>query len=160
MKKVLLALAIGASTMFAQADSYLYWMLAEAPSTTSSGYSPQPSFDDYAVRVYDGQKYLTFGNSDETFAYAESGQSYSNLLVSDPTVQSFMIELWNDPDANEASYRTSYINMASYIRPASEHALSGMMVAASQFHSVPEPTSGMMFLLGTMLLGLRRKKVA
>lgn len=163
MKKVLLTLAVVAGAMFAQADSYLYWMLDETPSTSADGYNPKPSFDDYAVRVFDvnGKKYLTFGNSDETFAAAQSGINYQSLL-SDPTATSFIIELWNDPGATEAAYAyyPTYSDIAAYIRPSSEHEIAGKLIAASRFTAVPEPTSGMMLLVGAMLLGLKRKKLA
>lgn len=160
MKKVLLTLAVVASAMFVQADSYLYWMLDEAPSTSpSSGYNPTPSFDEYVVRVFDGQSYLTFGNSSWDYMAAESGMNYS-CLIGDPTAKSFVIELWNDVEGKEAAYKTGNINMSDYILSSSEHVITGKLIKASDFYAVPEPTSGMMLLVGAMLLGLKRKKLA
>ena len=162
MKKLLFTLAVVACAAVVQADSYLYWMLDETPSSSATGYNPKPTFGEYTVKVKNGDNYLTFANPgmpdglNETYAV----QDFTYYSAGADGAASFIIELYNSEGA-EAAYRATFGagSLASYVRAEGDHAKI-LHIAASSFTAVPEPTSGMMLLVGAMLLGLKRKKLA
>lgn len=158
MKKFLLALFFIAGAVIAQADDYyLYWMLGENPASTGT------SDNYYAMVKSSGGEYLSFYTKDgSTYALVKengaflAGAQYKNYLGADPG-SSFMIELWNDTGA-EAAYTTGWLDLGNYASRGTDPTKYAPILASS-FHAVPEPTSGMMLLVGAMLLGLKRKRV-
>ena len=171
MKKLLLTLTLVSGAFFAQAaaDTYLYWMLDETPT---KGTPMGATYEDYyaRVKIVGSDTYLNFceggANAGDTL-YAEGSEiPYQMLLTgTDYSNKSFIIELWNDDALNantEASFRKTlaWSDVSKYITTGSEgHITPGTMEVGS-FSAVPEPTSGMMLLVGAMLLGLKRKKLA
>ena len=167
-----LLIAIGASA----SDSYLYWMVNTADTTPDySGYS-------YArIKAVDGgtETYLSIyeadfdqplevggvsGVSQSTVDdYADFGSSagfYASLAGINLSTASFIVELYNDDGKflaqsfNDGSYGTvsgMIYNGGISIPPA-------MPWKAGSF-DVPEPSSGLLMLLGMAGLALRRRKV-
>lgn len=154
MKKGLLMLAMVAAAVCAQAtDSYIYWMMDSMPSTFAEG---------GMVCVRQGNDtYLTFGTTEYDAAVAQTGFTYQNLLdVGSAVGSTYVFELWNDGSADPSFATRAYtyselVNMGAIA--STEHA-TAMHLGASDFNAVPEPTSGLMMLLGFALLGLKRKK--
>ena len=153
MKKLLILFAATlafASVRADSSDSYLYWMV----DTGSSGIT----FSDVAL----------FATSPDTFLQAVSaasggtsiGGSYASLAgLSNPATMSYYVELYNaSGDAIFQSEAFTYSSLANsiYTRTMASGATPYNM--AVNLHPVPEPTSGMMFLVGAMLLGLKRKR--
>jgi len=179
MKKIAMivasALAFGA---FAD-DSYLYWLVGDEIEMDGKTYS----YDTLTARVvaYDGDNTIevmnlygvstsgglvpvtagtsiTVENGDNSPYYAgiTSGIQSSNW--------SYFIELYNDSNVfvgrsegdglNYATAQSSdYLRTSGFTKPGGTWA-----VTAFTAKPVPEPTSGLMLLLGSALLALRRKR--
>lgn len=153
MKKSFLMFAMVMAAMFAHAtDSYLYWMMDSLPDTFSDGY----------VSVKDSNgTYLTFGDGTSDIAVAQTGYRYMNVVTL--SSGSYIFELWNESsdDPVFATEAISYAALSQYVASAGEHAPTGSFsLSGGDFHAVPEPTSGLMVLLGAAMLGLKRKKQA
>ena len=170
---VLLA-AIGASA----SDSYLYWMV------TTTGTKGADSFDyNYArIKAVDGgtETYLSIYEADfdqplevggvsgvskstvdDYAGFGSSAGFYASLAGINLSTASFIVELYNDDGKflaqsfNDGSYGTvsgMIYNGGISIPPA-------MPWKAGSF-DIPEPSSGLLMLLGMAGLALRRKKVA
>jgi hypothetical protein len=52
------------------------------------------------------------------------------------------------------------INMGALFKGSSMSSNVGNIASFGNFTSVPEPTSGVLFLIGGMLLGLKRRRMA
>ena len=176
MKKLML-LAIAVVAVTAQAD-LLYWQVATtSPSAgkyvadtgadTGIEYSyaklmvsPEPgtplsSTVDGGATSYTQVKANTFYN--EISVAAEVSSSYSE--------SSFWIELYNaDNQLVGKSQEASYSSLDAY-RSAAEFSsnwalASGGGWSGGTITAVPEPTSGLLMLIGAAMLGLRRRKIA
>jgi len=169
MKKVLLmAVALGA--MFASADSYLYWMIGDTSSYGSANYAK--------VRAFNGETdegYLALYYSDGTAVTTptDKGGVYVSEAKGDQDVglgmyaalgnllgntYSYIIELYNDKDvflaqSSEIAYSAQYVVDSGMGVP-------GGGAATGTAYAIPEPTSGIMVLLGMATLALRRRRRA
>jgi hypothetical protein len=167
---VALAIAIGST---ANAD-VLLWQVADNPSpSTGDGGVPWT----YAViKATDGSSDVTLGNIVGDYDGAEKvGASVFDIanvaarLPSDTstTAYSIYMELYdaNGMVATSQDAPVSLSTLTQYIS-ASENASNwGAMnkwggPGAGSFRVVPEPTSGLMLLMGAAMLSLRRKKRA
>lgn len=155
MKKVLFTLAVLA-TIAAQAD-YLYWMVDTPQSGTDISGNPT-SFDWATAQLWADDAIVgTLTKSDAELytlidSYAISGD------VSGWASKSFFIELYNsDSQWMAKSAAVSGSSLAQYITSTmSMNPPSGAWHGTS--YAVPEPTSGLLFLVGGMLLGLKRRR--
>ena len=157
MKKTIFALGM-LLALFAQAD-YIYWMVDSNPANGyawDTAYLKQQNGETVAqlgsLTWADAQDYL----ADDAYAYSTLGANY--------TEASFFIELWNDNKFAAQSTPQTYAQVknnifGSNMMNPSIAAGSGFMPAGSTY-SVPEPTSGLLFLVGGMLLGLKRRRQA
>ena len=164
MKKLfvlsLLSIAFNAMAV----DQYLYWMWMVDESAQLDG----GSFEGekyYAKVKTDSGDYLSFYNSPD--AAAPYGSIYAvDLTDSMPTFagvfnaapSSFIIELYSDSGCADGSW----VGMATLAYNPDNITTSGMgnppgIASASSFQSIPEPTSGLLLLLGVAGLALRRK---
>ncbi len=150
MKKILLIAAV-MGIGFANAD-YLYWLVSENPV---DGYNWSTAKVLQETTVIDTQSANEMADivALDTYAMAQMGN------YTDST--SFFIELYNAQDQviarsnlGTASSLRQYISTGTFDPPIGV----GFMPAAGSFQAVPEPTSGLLFLVGGMLLGLRRKR--
>ena len=162
MKKLLTILAIGFAVV-ANAD-YLYWMVD--PGVEGTGVSGgTTSFDwDKAVLKYEENNTVmemsstdaALYNSLNTYAIADIG------AANDYSGRSYFIELYNGDQWLAASEHKSASSLADYI--FGNNSMSPVAAAAfgksgtAGTYSVPEPTSGLLFLVGGMLLGLKRRR--
>ena len=158
MKKLLMSLAIfGACALMSAtaADSYLYWMV----DTSNSGLSETYKTFSTAVLKYSN------GNAEIDYAFAPEGGGTSTAVsmatIADAGNYSFWVELyaddgWYKAKSNEISASALvglYQSLQTGGTPANAQVFTNFTAQA-----IPEPTSGMMVLLGAMLLGLKRKK--
>lgn len=154
MKKILMSLAvIGAcAVMSAKADSYLYWMIDQ---DDASGYV----FDNAYLYAVDGSGNKTFLDASinddvrdapqQRFAFDTStyGSSYS-----------YLVELYADGTEDNNWVAMSSMSWDTFKGGLYQPTQQIKPVAFTSFTNVPEPTSGMMLLLGMGLLALKRKK--
>lgn len=157
------ALAITASGAFAEADSYLYWMVGNNVNLISG----QPTPFDYATVKLDEEYLYPYSGDTQLpqrgISANESGGTAAAYWGMFSEGDTFLFELWDYVDGvNDVmtGYREiSYSSLASYIRTvgtqaspsASPYVLNGV---------IPEPTSGLLSLFGLAALVLRRKRMA
>ena len=168
MKNMIKAVAFAVTfvlTMSASADdSYLWWMVSDTTGTQGVG-----AWDYATVTVFDGEGnnvgYLAPQNGSGVIGYDKTGnyainsaQSYIPSTYTEG--YTFLIELWTDSDAWVAKglNPVGYAALADYIYAGS--AGQGSLpydFGAGGWSAVPEPSSGMLMLIGMSLLALRRK---
>ena len=171
MKKLLMAMALAGAAMVASAeDKFLYWMVdvsdsrdyafnyatikAKDASGNESDYLwlyGQENADKIAQRLYaSNDAGTTTGGG--AFAGLENYGSDSQ----------FLFELWTD-GATDSPSRVGWTGWLTYDRIANNIFSAGNLSGASPFTVgstmlVPEPTGGLLTLLGLAVLALRRKQ--
>lgn len=172
MKKIIIIfLAFGASIV-ANAD-YLYWQVTDSSVSstqggTISGYTVASL---WAVKngVYTQleSSYISgfgpdgFETTSATYVSVPSANEYSVDLSSlgDLTGYSFFVELKTAADGTQLGY-SNFITgdeVETYVASGSLSEIPSVTVWHGDTYSAPEPTSGLLMLLGAACLGLRRK---
>ncbi len=152
MKKVIAILAVGVG-LAVHAD-YLYWMV---DTTAAAAYEPYT-----AVRLTDGTTEIDkyeFANAAALKDYQSDGSFFTATGTFDSS-QSFFVELYNGSTWFAQSAPMSYstlLSSGSLIKTGGIGPVSGN-AASFGTYNVPEPTSGLLFVIGGMLLGLKRKR--
>ncbi|MBQ3806631.1 MAG: PEP-CTERM sorting domain-containing protein [Kiritimatiellae bacterium] len=162
VKLIIAAAAVAiATTAMAEADSILYWMVDKPKYEDSS-----VAFDHVKIKAVDGGtgSYLYMFNQGASTGYdvafaKESGDTTGGLFsgLFDGNVDYFLIELFDDSDSRVAWQRVSY-QMAFDNGSISSPLAAGGATVYTISQVVPEPTSGILLLLGFAGLALRRKK--
>lgn len=175
MKKIIFTLAVVfAMAIPAVADSYLYWMT----DMTDERYKDSSYYDTVKIiakDVVDGgaTTYTALGFYAGNFDVDPMGSlSYDNVndapgmgitgyyadLSGISESATFYIELFKDGSSVAISDSILYSTAANFILDIDP---SGMFVPTSAPWSVkaPEPTSGLLMLLGMAALGLKRRKM-
>lgn len=160
------AVAVGAS--FAGVDSYLYYMVDAtnlkyndvAGSALSDTDVPVDEYTYAKVSTDGGQTYLTlYGSGGSTGTdELQLGKTGIAGFSSTPSFTSFLFEVYDGYD-NKVGWTTLAYNSASdfvYSDP-SKGSGTGKFIITSL---IPEPTSGLLFLLGAAGLALRRRRMA
>lgn len=167
MKKLFLILGVGL-TLAVNAD-ILYWMVdtPDVAGKTISNESTTFSWN-YAILTIQDNDILYSGSSSGgtkltyedavildgagAYAYADIGESYSGKY--------FLIELFSSDDQWIAGYSkaANASDVASFIRRSSMSVPPAAGFGQGATYAVPEPTSGLLFLIGGMLLGLKRRR--
>ena len=160
------AVAVGAS--FAGVDSYLYYMLDNNLTYSNQAGSPLAGtavpVDQYTyakVSTDGGQNYLTLYNTDGPMpGVYEIGRGQTGIagFSSTPSFTSFLFEVY-DGDDNKLGWTTLAYNSESdfVYRDSINPGNTGVFHITSL---IPEPTSGLLFLLGAAGLALRRRRMA
>ena len=158
MKKISLIAAV-LLALVAKAD-YIYWMVDNPAGDTgqyewTKAYLVQSnvSADSGRIGELTAASAATLSSLDE-YAYSTLGANYDQA--------SFFIELYNGDTFLAQSETQTYAQVKNSIfggNPMSPIAAgtSGFAPASSTYN-VPEPTSGLLFLVGGMLLGLKRRR--
>lgn len=168
MKNIFKSLLLTAALVFGAsayaADSYLYWMLQDTQKDTPAAWTYAMvkvigASEDRSAKAaayltsYDYAGVQKFGKeSDGTYDYISStlamiGSEYLNNSYK------FIVELYN---GNELAAYSSAIMGDKIVAGSSVEGLTDNAFGGLQ---VPEPTSGMLALLGFGLLALRRKRI-
>lgn len=158
MKKILFAIAVGVS-IAANAD-VIYWMV-DSDTIDVQQFSGQviPQAWDVAHLKVDGIDVAggTLSLSDWNDLNDIGAYAYTTLPNS---YNSFAIELYQSGKFVGQTTGTA-AQLAQYIFSSPMSVLPTTafgMAAAGSTYAVPEPTSGLLFLIGGMLLGLKRRR--
>ena len=160
MKKVIVAAFVATAAVSARAG-YLYWMIGQDAD------SDEAIRFEYATIKQDGQTlaiYSPYGDELGTKVSAEDGYSmddggYAMLSGATTGSTSFLVELWNDSDELVGWARYGSADIATHIVD-SFNTSGGDPLYVTQPTLVPEPTSGILLLLGVAGLALRRRRLA
>ena len=167
MKKVIIAALAIAAFSAAYAD-VIYWMVSdEAYEDTRN--TNENATDPYAwVVATDGTSVYSLKGDGKTAAQVGTAYDYSTYFTTDLGSYagdgwSYYVELWNGTRSASEEYDTllsnGYISRSGSIATPTTLASGGFGQAPGHnTYNVPEPTSGLLFLVGGMLLGLRRKR--
>ena len=172
MKKFLMfSLTVAAMCFAAQAgNSYIYWLLGDPSQSGMEG--GDWDYAKIAVRSsQDGSftSYLLMGDSVSDKAYYDSadpteiGPSFANLGGYGSDEYSFLIELYLESTGEMIGVNGQSV---SYAELLANDSIAGSMIGGGNAfdfstlgYSVPEPTSGLMLLVGMAALALRRRRV-
>lgn len=151
MKKLLMVAMVAFAAVAAKADTYLYW-------TVNVG-----DFTDACVAkisgVHDDGSFISLGG------LFVGGDAYTSIATgtADPYTE-YLVKLFDNRN-NEIAYLTTAVNYSDTLskfayqggtmseKPASPYSFSGFTA------SIPEPTSGLLLLLGLGALALKRSRL-
>ncbi len=163
----------------ADTDSYLYWMVNVNEAGYDYPYSATVKYDPGTeggsssyLNLYwvdDGSKintgtYVPSGadssvGRDDLQAFRDSGWGFYAGLASNPNYGSYIIELWGDSGNRIGNWTIDAAEAMAYIAQNGIGVPATAAWAVAATLPIPEPTSGMLLLLGVAGLALRRRKM-
>lgn len=172
MKKIFFTLAVVfAMITVAKADSYLYWMIDDSDKRfssldyTSLSFKVKTGDGVYAtITFYDeiggGTGYSSL-SKEQVESIAGNATLFADVTNYEPNAVTYYIELFNDSPYSQVAYsEISSAEAASYIASFDPANPSGFIPASATWSApAPEPTSGLLMLLGMAALGLKRRKM-
>ena len=184
--KIVVAAALAyAAQARAASDTYLYFQIVDNPTiiTLAGTQVPLSGYNWNGLDVTAARVVSMNGNVDTPLSLSynaggtltDTGVSMVNMgvnmplyaaLPNDPSSLSFAIELGNYNDGTWTTLATSgsldYTSLQSagytYMPSSGELALATLTAWAPTAYSVPEPSSGLLLLLGASLLALKRRR--
>ena len=163
MKKLFVLALLSVAFNAMATDQYIYWMVGD--NATLDG--QKLAENTYYAKVKADGSYLNFyASPDAGVDYGYGEWATVNTTFNMPTFAgtfetlptSFIVELYNEKNTSAAG---SWVGQATLNWDPSDITSGGMTIAnyamATAFHSIPEPTSGLLLLLGVAGLALRRK---
>lgn len=174
MKKFIVSalMALSCGVLFAaDTDMYLFWMIGSNEMIGDSKASSLVTDGGYTARLaVEGSSgtYLNLYTDDyvKLNSGADGSVSLSDVVNLDTLAGvggyesgSFFVELLNDGDVVFKSETKTYAQLGDYLSSMKGYAQPGDTYAFGGFTAVPEPTSGLLLLLGVAGLALRRKKM-
>ena len=163
MKKSLFVLAVMA--IFAVKADYLYWMITDNPGTHENFVGTSIDFNQWdEAKLFVGGSSFDGSDAVATMSKEAADALRGNGLYAYASIDTgyegttFLIELWQDSSYLGCA-KASAADLAQYIfTPDTMAPVVGGWMPDAISYSVPEPTSGLLFLLGGMLLGLKRRR--
>ena len=163
MKKSIVAVAVFAVALLAQAD-VLYWMVSDEIAETATG-SASTFATLYAVSAADSSKTeLDSRSESQVYTAYDVGSAFQYSGIENySSGYSFLVEILSGDYSGQSYSVDTYDALKNYI-VGSGSSLQPSSFAPEGFgggtstYNVPEPTSGLLFLVGGMLLGLKRRR--
>ena len=177
MKKIIASVlfALSCGALLAEGDMYMYWMV-DTESTVEKWGGEAGSISDiqglYAKVAVDGMEgtYLGLYEQAGSDYYYGKGVQVSEVLgeslpifanLGDYAGNTFFLELWTAADGGTKEYTSEKISYAAasqyFAQMKNNMAAPAEAYGFKTFTAVPEPTSGLLLLLGVAGLALRRK---
>lgn len=177
MKKIIASVlfALSCGVLLAEGDMYMYWMI-DSGSTVKNWGGAAGSISDIeglyakvAVAGSEGtylslyeQPGISYGGgtvAPVTDVFGESWPIFANL--GDYAGNTFFLELWTAAEGGTKEYTSESISYAAasqyFAQMKNNMAAPPEAYGFKTFTAVPEPTSGLLLLLGVAGLALRRK---
>ena len=159
MKKLILLSLVCGSAMLASAD-VLYWMVND-PTYIEDGRSLTFSYASLLASNDGGQNYTEIETVGVQTPYTTGAQESSFNAGTYGEGWSFYVELLNDQGEDMAQIKNigdyNWLVSQKYLK--NSQMTTAMNTLTVNTFNVPEPTSGLLMLLGVGLLGLKRKKI-
>ena len=154
MKKLIAMLvAVAAVSTAVATDSYIYWMASERVGDIDFAYA-QLVADNGSSKVEISDLYSNEGSATTHDSHVSG--AWSESLATYGAGYNYYIELLNsNEDVVWTGYQYSYADIVAKGGIYTKGVPAGSPL---DMGAVPEPTSGLMMLLGLALLGLKRKK--
>ena len=153
MKKIFFATVVGMMVGVSNAD-YLYWMVSDTYASTADS-AKLVAVSGTETHDLESHVKTDWMNMGEDEAFRTSLGSYTG------EGWSYYVEIVNAGKTLQSDH-ISYSDASQFIERGGIDAPSvltgGALGQGQQTYNVPEPTSGLLFLVGGMLLGLRRKR--
>ena len=162
MKKII-SIAIVALAAFSLKADYLLWQLAQTDSTSIGPYN----YVKLWATDQTGNTWSTGYNviaqqsvsSEQNTVTFNLGGSYNSSSYSTYFVEYATYDASSDSTTSVAGYTGSWSDLKNSVwTKMTDFATSVTAYAGGQYSSVPEPTSGLMLMLGLALMGLKRKR--
>ena len=158
--------ALADTQSFAPVDSYLYFMASDSVKYNKTYVSAggDVTYDYAKVSVDGGSTYLNLysASTGEPTGSQALGKGSTGVagFASSPAFSSFLIELYSFDSANRVGWTTlSYSEaMANYVY--NDPTKKSEVPAYTVSQVIPEPTSGLLLLLGLSGLALRRRRAS
>lgn len=164
MKKILLTMLFGVAVASVAHSEVMYWMVGDDYGAAAAT-SPDMSATLYAVSGNTKNALGTQGATAIANAYDSYGNFEAQLGSSMGSGWSYFVEVVNAGN----TYTTDSLSYADAVAAGYIYSNMALPVSASSIpnggfggggtsYNVPEPTSGLLFLVGGMLLGLKRRR--
>lgn len=155
MKKIILGLAVISSAVVANAE-YLYWSVSSSEAAGANG----------AILWWNENQSTSGSTSLDNLIVANSTSSKADVSGIAYTTGYYYIELVNYTGATASSLNPSQTSgyytyselSGAFISSLSDLKAATMVMTMTGPKPTPEPTSGLLMLMGFAMLGLKRKK--
>ena len=164
MKKLLLFATLLGGVFCLRAD-VIYWMVSNDYAQTADSSSDEVFASLY---VKNGDTVINPALATATGAKVADAYNYGDYFTQDlgsyaGSAYSYYVELSNglktDPITYNDAVQNGYISVSSSMNPPTSLAGGAFgQSATTGIYNVPEPTSGLLFIVGGMLLGLKRRR--
>jgi hypothetical protein len=161
---LMLAAAAAAGAVKAEVDSYLYWMVSDAATySDAAGATLSGTLVDYdyaKISADGGSTYLSLYGPDGGNLGADTldkGLDGYVGFASSPAFSSFLVELYTEDSSERVGWATIPYNTAMQyaFTDITQQKLANLYTVTQ---AIPEPTSGVLLLLGMAGLALRRRR--
>lgn len=156
MKAKILSLIAGLFVASLAHSDILYWQIDPASGISTTGWNYVSLFSESSSGALNN-----IDPSGTRVAISNLGGTDTWYVseVGNNTADKFYIEIYSDLDSTSPIGWSSHVAFTD-LRGFANSDLHSAQVNVHQFQAVPEPTSGLMLLVGMAMLGLRRRKVA
>ncbi len=159
MKKALFFVALLGGMVASAEDSYLYWMVDDSAPTYTKAAIRYTDSESYLMNYYEpgGTAIGTDVSKSVIDAQADWGDGLYAGVASSDLPKSFVVELWNG-DAYVGQSVIDWSVAQNYIYGGGMGTPVAATMPFTSGFAIPEPSSGLLMLIGCAMLGLRRRR--